>query len=235
MIEFTEDTIQHITTIDGVKVPQGIPRRKWWYHLHDRERTPLDKSLIGREVLIDKYITRTGYLFAHKDMPAYELHDEVMAITKDYLIKIFPGYRFNIPDEAFAIAAREFEKLFGIGAMNKMLYKARDQWLDKVYSLEMFKPYVNLRTFWYVNIKDIDSEPAQWVKVEKKVQHQIGLRYPASGGFDYWGEYDYESGGLAGAKNQGVYVCNAHNLGRNYYDYTYGMCEVHPLDILEVR
>lgn len=223
--------------VGDVVIPiNARPRRKWWYTLLDRHttRTPIDKSLIGKQVYVRRCIVRTGYFFQPTDVDMIEIRPTVDKIMEQKLRQCFENagkIEDQFPD-VFKKAAQELETNFGWQAHKQALFEARGLWFHEAFNLEQYKSYRRLRTFWYVDIKDVDPTPIHKVTIDKIRRHWVGIQYPPETYGGSWGEdYDYMPGGLDKALYQQVYEAPFHF--RNYADYHDGWLEIHPLDILK--
>lgn len=74
------DLIKVDTTLDYDKI---IQERRQFYRIPDRElvRTPIDKSLAGKQIAFRRMVVRTGYLLQPSDIPR-EVQDQLCV---DYL------------------------------------------------------------------------------------------------------------------------------------------------------
>ena len=100
-------------------IPVEWPHRKWWYPIteRDKERTSIDKSLIGKLVLVDKIIVRVGYFFQPTDVDYYHIRETVDEILKQQLSKVFGGV---LPDTSVNISSN-LKDVFGYGIINSAL------------------------------------------------------------------------------------------------------------------
>lgn len=230
--------------IGDLKIPSRYPRRKWWHPIEDRHwhRTKIDKSLVGKEVLVSKFIIRCGYFFQPTDV---DYHDIREIVAKHFLIDLSRSFgrtsaetrkMFGIDESGSEDVwfVEKMEDALGYGVYKSPLYQARMDWVRECNKLPEYKPWHRLRTFWYIDIKDVDPDEKKWLKVEGIKAHQVGVQYPASGGYDsYGGGYEYDPGGISPGNYQQTY--KTYVFVRNYDDYWEGFAEIHPLDVLDVR
>lgn len=223
--------MQEPIKLGKVIIPPFRPRRRWWHMLKERAtRVPIDKTLVGKDALVERVIMRTGYYFEYTDVGYLDLKDVVDNIMVAQLGRAF-GYSKNITPESYRNAAIRMADIFGRGMLNRAIYQARKAWLNEIYNLEDYKAYAHMRAFWYVDVQDVNTEIAVWVKLTGVKQHVTGKHYPAYHGSDF---NDYEPGGLSHGLQQAVYSANG-LVARNCDDFYDGPVEIHPLDILQVR
>lgn len=217
----------------SLPVYRGVPRKLWYPLLHrHKEKTPIDKHLLGNWIKIDQAIVRTGYILEPTDVDYYDptLTKTVDAIFAQQLKSFTPPSERS--DHELAHTAME---VFGPGVINRALYHARNLWMQKGYKRPEYRQYYHLRTFWYTKISDINAEPAVWVKALRITRHMVGWHYAAIRDYDHYNnEYDYIPGGLKESLHQSVYACQG-RMGNNYETYWEGICEVHPADVLAVH
>lgn len=246
-------TLRNAQHIDGLVIPDAIPRRQWWYMLPERHwhYTKLDKSLIGKRVRIERFIVRTGYYFEHHDVESHEIKDILDELILRTLADVFntkpeelPGLmgKRHLPlgkgDSYLLTRVDKYSDL-----RDTLVYKARKEWIKRVWKTGRFDEYRGLRTFFYVNVHDIDPDESRWVRISGVKSHQVGVYNPPSS-YHYSGpdgdDYDYDPGGLGPGNYQQVYISSTYEPGankpfRNYEDYYDSVFKIHPLDILEVE
>ena len=228
-----------VTTEKGkIPLPRQAPRRQWWYPMPDRHKVKakVDKSLIGETVNVSRLIVRAGYLFQHTDIDTWNIREYIDRELEKQLREL-PMF-WQVDENRLKQSLRKFEEIFGRPALNKAVYRARQRWIDEIYSLEEYKQYKGLRTFWYVNIKDIDPDEIREAKIVGIKRHMLGEYYQGGGAYqDYWGEWDDDPSGLSGASNHAVYQITG-LFGRNQEDYCGSdigdkyIAELHPMDIV---
>lgn len=246
-------TLRNNLYIDGLVIPAERPRRQWWHMLPERHwhMTKLDKSLVGKKVRIERFIIRCGYYFQHTDVEKYEIKDIMDELVWQTLADIFN----TTPDELPGLMGKKrlpldrsdrylLERVDKYSDLRDTLtYKARKEWLKRVWKTGRFDEYRGLRTFFYVNVHDIDPDESRWVRINGVKSHQVGV-YNAPYSYHHSGpdgdDYDYDPGGLGPGNYQQVYTSSTYESGasqpfRNYDDYFDGHFKIHPLDILEVE
>lgn len=213
--------------VNGVPIPIDYPRRRHWHCIPERDKksVPIDKTLVGKWVRVGKFIRRTGYYFEPMDAAPSMLNEIVEGIVIRGLKKALG--KIDVSREQYDSLIIEFPSI----EMHPT-YEARGIWLQEVYRLEQYAPYKNLRTFWYVDVKDVNPEETVRVFLTGVTRHVVGRRQPARS-YGYYGE-DYDPAYLGDAVHQMVYRTRTH-IAVNYPDYWCGEAEIHPLDILEVE
>jgi len=220
----------------GVPIPSFRgPRRERWHILPERHwvKTPIDKTLVGKKVLVRRVIIRTGYLWEHKDVSYWDLYDQVNNLMV-YDLQCILGSITDDQEKANYIIINLCNK-WGFGIVTKALYEIRDAWLCEMYSLPEYKPFYHLRAFWYVNLGDVSSEAEHVVELQSIKRHMVGVQYPSSS-YHFSGpdgdDYDFEPGGLAPGTSQSVYRAEVYmNRYDDFYD---GLVSIHPADILAI-
>jgi hypothetical protein len=215
------------TFVGQVPIPYTRPRRQWWYSIVDRhkERVFVDKSLVGKTVKVKRAIVRTGYFFEHTDINSWNIQETVDRIMTQKL------ERAGIKDVSKEML-KSLITLFGHGIETSSIYLARKEWLYQVYRLPEYQKHKDLRTFWYVNIADVNPEPEAEITITAIKAHQIGIHYPAHIPTSMY-EDDYEPGGLCDSLYQQVYWGYG-LIARNYEDFADNYYAIHPLDIESV-
>ena len=200
-----------------------------WYFDEEREKqkTPINKELIGKWIKAEKQIARMGYLFSYMDFAGYnEEFETARDIIFNQLSKVSSfNSEHKFSDEQLKILDSNIHDWFkSDGVPSHLKYKARNILLNQVYKKLNIPKY---RHIWYDTRDDIFKDEQFKITGIKHcwIGEYVAPSSSSSYNYDAGGmDYDYDPGGLNNAVHHSVYIAQSNWLPGTVY--------IHPLDVV---
>jgi len=193
----------------------------------DEQKSTADRSLVGKQFKSSRYIHRVGYLHEAQNLSIEDVKNK----EKEMLLDLFRGVLRTLGEkEAENYAKIMLAQFKGVG-FPMPSYQAKGVLVSEYRNKD--GDAAKWRRMWFKNCKDrhpyINDRPFTITGTRRVI---TGKWYPYSGGYDYWGEYDYVPGGLDPAFYQTLYCVDFYVEMENGEFEKDFMALVHPNDLI---
>lgn len=204
--------------------------KKFWFQIPERDAVAIkaDKKLVGTFWKVNQWIVRVGYLNQPLDFDDLEVDKEARLLLEEEVTKSMCLWDRS-ESEVLKRRAKEIVDDMLHRYRNFPRYQARASLMHKANKGKVLE-----RAMWYIK-----SEEPRYVMLTGTKRCMTGKYYAPSGGYDYWGEYDYEPGGIDGPQHtifEGLLFVNwglPNRFTREHFETWGEHCYIHPLDLTE--
>lgn len=195
----------------------------------DAMKVKADRALLGTNNEITRYIARVGYKYEPmlmSDIDVSQEEDELLKkLFRDSIIKL------NLPVDEEDKLAKNFLGQFHSLNYPPPTYHARGELAFRKRKEEGEE--TEWRRMWFLDFKDYPHQEKRVFIPRETVRRITGKYYPPSGGYDpYYGDSDYEPGGIYPAFHQTLFIGDIYLKYFGGWDIDLHNVLVHPNDMI---